>query len=125
MTRRDYEPAPEYDADAYAVTGYKGIAWHVLGHETEPLTVILCPDCEFHAVERPHGGGRTVNRGNPDCDHERAYYDDEPEHERTGHLVCVMIGDDQHHAIDPDDLTPLKEGDYCPECGQVGCRAYR
>lgn len=41
--------------------------------------------------------------------------------ERTGKLICTMIGDDEHHAIDPDDLTPLDRENYCGECGQVGC----
>lgn len=33
-----YEPLAkgEFDADAYRVAGYKGIAWSVLGWETEP-----------------------------------------------------------------------------------------
>ena len=41
---------------------------------------------------------------------------------RTGNLVCVMIGDDYHHSVDPADVTPLKREDYCGSCGQVGCR---
>ena len=34
--RKNYESAPEYAADAYTVAGYRGIAWAVLGWETEP-----------------------------------------------------------------------------------------
>lgn len=44
---------------------------------------------------------------------------------RTGRVVCVMVGDDRRHSIDPDDLTPLGEDDYCPGCGQTGCHCYR
>jgi hypothetical protein len=34
--RPNYEPAPEYPSDAYAVRGYAGIACYVRGWETEP-----------------------------------------------------------------------------------------
>lgn len=33
---KHYEEAEEYQADAYTVEGYRGIAWYVLGWETEP-----------------------------------------------------------------------------------------
>jgi len=36
MKTRHYEDAPEYNADAYTVAGYEGIAWHVWGWETKP-----------------------------------------------------------------------------------------
>ncbi len=37
MRTNNYERAPEYDADAYAVSGWgAGIAFSVLGWETEP-----------------------------------------------------------------------------------------
>ena len=41
--------------------------------------------------------------------------------ERTGRVVVVMVGDDRRFSVDPDDLTPLGELDYCASCGQVGC----
>lgn len=41
--------------------------------------------------------------------------------ERTGRVVCVMIGDDHRFSFDPLDLTPLGELDYCAVCGQIGC----
>lgn len=41
--------------------------------------------------------------------------------ERTGNVVCCMVGDDRRVALDPDDLIPLDEGDYCGGCGQIGC----
>jgi hypothetical protein len=40
---------------------------------------------------------------------------------RTGRVVATMVGDDARFAVDPEDLTPLGELDYCAECGQVGC----
>jgi hypothetical protein len=40
---------------------------------------------------------------------------------RTGRIVVVMIGDDRRFVVDPEDVTPLADLDYCAECGQVGC----
>lgn len=45
----------------------------------------------------------------------------EPE---TGRVECVMVGDDRVHAVEPDELTLIDEDDFCPGCGQTGCRAY-
>jgi hypothetical protein len=44
---------------------------------------------------------------------------------RTGNVIAVMIGDDRKFSVDPEDLTPIPDKDYCPECGQVGCKAGR
>ena len=41
--------------------------------------------------------------------------------ERTGKVVCVMVGDDRRFAFEPEDLTPLSDDDYCGSCGQIGC----
>lgn len=43
-------------------------------------------------------------------------------YQRTGKLLARMVGDDAYFALEPSDLTPLGELDYCAECGQVGCR---
>jgi hypothetical protein len=43
------------------------------------------------------------------------YYD------RTGRVVCTMIGDDRKFALDPADVHQLAREDYCGECGQIGC----
>ena len=40
---------------------------------------------------------------------------------RTGKLVCTMVGDDKHFAVDPAHVTPLEREEYCGVCGQVGC----
>ena len=40
---------------------------------------------------------------------------------RTGMLVCVMVGDDAHHLMDPEDVKNLPREDYCGVCGQIGC----
>ena len=84
--RRHYEETDEYP-EAVTVKGWAGIAWHVLGYETEP-----------------------------DAETEWTGYE-----QRTGNLLCCMVGDDRPFAFDPDKLTPLAREDYCGECGQVGC----
>jgi hypothetical protein len=117
-----YDPDLEaFPADAYTVRGWRGVAWRVLGWELEPVGVILCPDCEYHALEREHGGGRVIDKGSKDCDHEHAYYCEEPDHERTGKVIAVMVGDDAHHAIDAEDLEAIEREEYCGVCGQIGC----
>ncbi len=76
-----------FSADAYQVDGWRGIAWHVLGWQTEPDE-----DTEWSGCEN-----------------------------RTGKVVCRMVGDDRDYAYDPDEIIPLAEDAYCRECGQVGC----
>lgn len=34
--RLNYEHAEEYQEDAYRIDGYRGIAWSILGWETQP-----------------------------------------------------------------------------------------
>jgi len=41
--------------------------------------------------------------------------------ERTGRVVCVMVGDDRRFTFEPEELTPLRDDDYCGTCGQIGC----
>jgi hypothetical protein len=77
----------EYQADAYRIDGWCGIAWHILGWE-------------IGSDEDTEWGGYEV---------------------RTGKLIAVMIGDDRHFAVDPDDVSELHEDDYCRVCGQIGC----
>jgi hypothetical protein len=86
--RKHYETdVATFPAEAYTVAGWRGVAWYVLGWETEPDE-----DTEWTGIE-----------------------------ERTGRVVCRMVGDDQHHGIDPADLAALPREDYCAVCGQVGC----
>lgn len=37
----------------------------------------------------------------------------------TGRVLMVMVGDDHRFSIDPADVTPIGEDDYCPGCGQI------
>lgn len=52
----------------------------------------------------------------PDADTEWSGYET-----RTGRVVAVMVGDDQRHTVNIEDLAPLGELDYCASCGQIGC----
>lgn len=120
-TCENIEAAPEY-SHAYRVAGWPGIAVRVIGWETEPISVVGCTGCDYVGHERMGGGGYTVEPHSPDCpDDAQLIYAEEPEYERTGKLVCVMIGDDKPHTCDPSDLTRLRSRDYCQECGQIGC----
>lgn len=86
--RRHYEPdEATFSAEAYTVEGYAGIAWRLLGWETEPDE-----DTEWSGCE-----------------------------ERTGRVVAVMVGDDQPHVFEPDEVTALAREAFCGVCGQVGC----
>lgn len=97
---KDYErDAEHFSADAYRnVKGFGGIAWRVLGWETEP------GPSEWRDEET----GEWVT-------------DEDPEPVRTGRVVAVMVGDDSRFTFDEDDLSPLPREDYCGECGQIGC----
>jgi len=39
-------------------------------------------------------------------------------------VQMVMVGDDYVHIIPTEDITPISDDEYCPECGQIGCKAY-
>jgi hypothetical protein len=41
--------------------------------------------------------------------------------ERTGRVVCRMVGDDCDFSFEPGELKPLEREAYCGVCGQVGC----
>jgi hypothetical protein len=41
--------------------------------------------------------------------------------ERTGKVVCRMVGDDRHHVVDRDEIKPLAREEFCGVCGQIGC----
>lgn len=83
----NFEEDPQWKG-ACSVRGYKGMAFHVLGWETEPDE-----DTEWTGQES-----------------------------RTGKVGVVMVGDDHVYLVDPEDITPMKRGDYCGVCGQVGCK---
>ena len=47
------------------------------------------------------------------------------EYEIMDRVVCTMVGDDRPFTFGIDELTKLKEDEYCPGCGQVGCKAHQ
>lgn len=121
VKNRTVEDVPEHSG-VYKAADYDGIAWRVVGWELEPIGVWNCQDCGAWGIENRHGGGRTMDQGERACEHENIGYNDEPEYERTGRLVCVMVGDDRPFLYAPADLTEIGELEYCAECGQIGCR---
>lgn len=83
-----YEADDEhFNAPAYKIKGWMGVAWYVLGWETKP-------------DEDTEWSGQL---------------------QRTGKVVCMMVGDDRHYAYEESDLKPIKREDYCGSCGQMGC----
>jgi hypothetical protein len=46
------------------------------------------------------------------------------EEENRDNVRVVMVGDDTVHIVPTKDITPLGDDEYCPECGQIGCKAY-
>ena len=104
MQRKNYESDDErFSADAYTIKGYRGVAWRVLGWETEPGETEW-----WDATGGEDGEGEMV-------------LDDDPEPVRTGRVVARMVGDDHRFTFDESDLTPLTREEYCGECGQIGC----
>jgi hypothetical protein len=68
----------------------------------------------YHGIAFWYAGPELV----PDADSEWT-----GEMNETGMARMVMVGDDREFIIDPDDCTVISFGDYCPECGQIGCTA--
>lgn len=97
-----------------------GIAWRVVGWETSPIAVWSC-ECGAYGYERDSGGGKTCQDHDFDCACDDVSWNEEPEFERTGNVLAVMVGDDRYHSVNPSDLTMLKRSAFCGECGQVGC----
>jgi hypothetical protein len=89
----------------YSVRGYGGIAFYLLGYDTE-----WTPE-EWILIE------------GEDPEEESSYLYNEPEEIPCCYdrVRAVMVGDDHVHSVDVDDLTVIGELDYCAECGQIGC----
>lgn len=91
----------------YRVEGYGGVAWRVLGYVTE------WTEEEW------------VYDGEGDPEDESSYLYNEPEQvENRERVRAVMVGDDSVHTFGVDEIEPLADDEYCPECGQIGCKAY-
>ena len=97
------EAAVDMDA-RYAVQGYGGIAWYLLGYAT------TWTEESWELIE------------GEDSEDECSYLYNEPEEIENRDMVrAVMVGDDRVFEIDVDDLTIISEYDYCSQCGQIGC----
>ena len=46
------------------------------------------------------------------------------EYENVDNVRVVMVGDDYVYTVPTEDITPISDDEYCPECGQIGCEAY-
>lgn len=110
----------KFDGKRYTARDWNGIAFRVDGWELSPISSWSC-ECGACGFEREHGGGEVQVYHSEDCQQNDVCYSDDPEYERTGALVVVMVGDDKRHIVDESDLTELTELDYCHECGQMGC----
>jgi len=93
----------------YSVAGREGIAFYAIDFATtsteESWTFIGSDD--------------------DDPEDEANYVYDEPEEvPDLTRVRLVMVGDDHVWTVDVDDCEPIADDAYCPECGQIGCRAY-
>lgn len=105
MTMSTEETSLDLNA-RYSVEGYGGIAFYLLGYDTEWTSEewIYC--------------------GEGDPDEESSYLYSEPEEiENRDRVRAIMVGDDRVFTFDVDDLTVISEDGYCSECGQIGCTA--
>jgi len=46
------------------------------------------------------------------------------EEEDRDWVRAVMVGDDHEWLIETDELEEIDRESYCPDCGQIGCKAY-
>ena len=90
----------------YAVTHMRGVAFWIKGYAT-----VSQPCTSFVIV--------TDDDGEPaEVEVENGEFDEVEDRER---VVAVMVGDDQEHIIDVDNLELLDDDAYCGQCGQIGC----
>jgi hypothetical protein len=40
---------------------------------------------------------------------------------KDGRAFMTMIGDDRVFEVDAEDVHHIRDDEYCPECGQIGC----
>lgn len=98
----------EFDFDArYTHPDFRGVALYSVGY----------------AVTLTDESWEYCGEGDPD-DEANYFYNDPEEIENKSRVRCIMVGDDQVFELDVDDLEAISGDDYCPECGQIGCKAY-
>lgn len=109
---------------AYKVAGHGGIAWRAFGFAFE--TVEVPYENEIYFDPDLHEGmgiyeEDCITNANGDKYFVETLYDFE-DIEDYNRVRMHMVGDDKEWIFDVSDLTPLSEDDYCPSCGQIGCR---
>ena len=92
----------------FEVDGYKGIAFRFVKF---PKKSVNWDDFVVY-----NDDGDVIYEIEPDPDEE---LEDDIE---CGQVYVRMIGDNQLHLVDIDDLTILDEEEFCYSCGQVGCQ---
>ena len=103
-----------------AVRGFQGVACWYLGPEEIPGEhYTRCWECNGRGTQNP----ALIRPVGPClcCDGTGEVYDEEPSEVPTGRALVCMVGDDHKHTINYEDLSPLDEGDFCGECGSIGC----
>ena len=110
--------------DTVRVERWPGVACWYIGPEMTTRYVEQAPAC--WACESPEleYDGNTVGDVFVcwDCgSRQPAIIDFDEIEEPTGMVIVCMVGDDRRHAVWPDEITPIDEGDYCGSCGQIGC----
>jgi len=117
-----YREDPEtFDADAYRVQGYEGVAWRILGWNTQQVYEEEEYDCPNGDCRE--GYDELQDRQCGTCEGSGSVYrtSEEAVERDTGMIVAVMVGDDRKFVLDAGDITPIAREDYCGQCGQIGC----
>src|SRR6185437_13627686 len=109
------EFSPKFGGEAhYTVDGYPGIAFYLTGWAQEYIPETVTNEC---------GNAGTGCPCDPE-ENEECWLYSEPEWvDSDSQVIAVMVGDDQRHTVNIDDLTEIHETGYCRECGQTGCTA--
>lgn len=125
-------PAPITMDGRYAVDGYRGVAFRLIGwaQKWEPETVLTewCGWC-YEPVDYQQGTGTPFCTCEDTADYGRSIHESWEETgdgewipDPSGGIVrAVMVGDDRVHEVAISDLIPLADEDYCSGCGQMGC----
>ena len=92
--------------DYVSSTSFRGIALQVIGNTKKAAVIPEYCDHEYESYCQ-------YCNGDWEDEYEWAYEDDIYD--------CVMVGDDQVHAIDEHELKHLPPDLFCGSCGQIGC----
>lgn len=112
----EVDTVAEIDFDSYyAVDGYRGTAFYLLGYVEQRET-----ECPGHPAEDCGEAGEGCAIGDVLYCDGSCLIDAEPYPDREW-VRAVMVGDDREHEIHVDDLRKIDREAFCGECGQIGC----